>query len=144
IHGNDRITTLLRGGLMRLLVTNRFALAIALGLIGLVALVLQFHTGTANAQAENGKRRANVPGITRQAPSAAAASALLDPNDTVILLIDHQTGLLQTVKDVAPRDMRMNAVILAKIAEKARAPIIWTASVPDGPNGPIMQELSGA
>ena len=27
--------------------------------------------------------------------------ALLDPSDTVILLLDHQTGLFQTVKDSA-------------------------------------------
>ena len=44
------------------------------------------------------------------------------------------------VVDAGVNLMRMHAVILAKIAEKAKAPIIWTASVPDGPNGPIMAE----
>ena len=28
-----------------------------------------------------------------------ADSALFDPNDSLILLLDHQAGLLQTVKD---------------------------------------------
>jgi nicotinamidase-related amidase len=68
----------------------------------------------------------------------------LDPNDTVVLLLDHQTGLFQTVKDVPVRDLRANTVALAKIAEQAKVPIIYTASEPSGPNGPIMDELAAA
>ena len=33
---------------------------------------------------------------------------------------------------------------LAKIAEQAKMPIIYTASEPNGPNGPIMEELAAA
>jgi nicotinamidase-related amidase len=69
---------------------------------------------------------------------------LLDPNDTVVLLLDHQTGLFQTVQDVPLPVLRANTVALAKIAERAKMPIIYTASEPAGPNGPIMEELVDA
>jgi nicotinamidase-related amidase len=86
---------------------------------------------------------APIQGLSRQ-PSQAAARVLLDPNDTVVLLLDHQTGLFQTVKDIPVAELRSNTVALAKIAELAKAPIITTASEPNGPNGPLMPELAQA
>jgi nicotinamidase-related amidase len=95
----------------------------------------------ANAQSDNAQRtRAPIQGLSRQ-PSAAASKVLFDPSDTVILLLDHQTGLFQTVKDVPVAELRSNTIALAKIGELAKAPIIYTASEPDGPNGPLMAEL---
>src|SRR5688572_25218892 len=41
--------------------------------------------------------------------------ALLDPSDTVILLLDHQAGLFQTVKDIDVAELRRNTVMLAKL-----------------------------
>jgi nicotinamidase-related amidase len=76
------------------------------------------------------------------AVNAASANVLLDPADTVFLLLDHQNGLFQTVKDVPLNDLRTNVVALAKTAKLAKCPIIYTASVPDGPNGPLMHELA--
>ncbi|HSF32301.1 MAG TPA: hypothetical protein VLK82_17740 [Candidatus Tectomicrobia bacterium] len=67
---------------------------------------------------------------------------LLDPNDTIVLLLDHQTGLFQTVKDIPIQDLRTNTLVLAKVAEHAKAPIITTASEPNGANGPPMPELA--
>jgi nicotinamidase-related amidase len=86
---------------------------------------------------------APIAGLSRQ-PSAAAAKALLDPNDAVVLLLDHQTGLFQTVKDVPVDDLRRNTIVLAKLAELAKVPVITTASEPNGPNGPLMPELAAA
>lgn len=88
-------------------------------------------------------QRAPIQGLSRQ-PSEAAAKVLLDANDTAVLLLDHQTGLFQTVKDVPVDDLRRNTVVLAKIAELAKMPIITTASEPNGPNGPLMTELAEA
>lgn len=48
--------------------------------------------------------------------------ALLHPSDTVLLL-DHQTGLLQTVKDVPIIDLRRNTVMLAKLATLFNIPV---------------------
>jgi nicotinamidase-related amidase len=76
--------------------------------------------------------------------SEAANGALLDPKDSIVLLLDHQTGLFQTVKDVPVRDLRANTVVLAKVAVHAKVPIITTASEPAGPNGPLMPELTEA
>jgi nicotinamidase-related amidase len=70
--------------------------------------------------------------------------ALLDPADTVLLLLDHQTGLFQTVKDVPIDDLRRNTVMLAKLATLFDIPVITTASEPGGPNGPLMHELKEA
>lgn len=79
-----------------------------------------------------------------QQPKSSGAPVLLDPNDTVMLLLDHQTGLFQTVKDVPVAELRRNTVVLGKIAELAKAPIIYTASEPKGSNGPLMEELAEA
>lgn len=70
--------------------------------------------------------------------------ALLDPTDTVFLLLDHQTGLFQNVKDIAVAQLRANVVALARLATLQDIPVITTASVPDGPNGPLMPELQQA
>src|SRR5215475_831414 len=67
--------------------------------------------------------------------------ALLDPSDTVILLMDHQAGLFQTVKDISLAELRANTTLLAKLATLLKIPIITTASEPNGPNGPLMPEI---
>jgi nicotinamidase-related amidase len=123
---------------MRSLRSNRIALGSLLAVAGAVLLVSQMHTESVHAQAQAAQP---IPGLSRQ-PSQAAREVLLDPDDTVVLLLDHQTGLFQTVKDVPVRDLRANTVVLAKIAELAGVPIIYTASEPNGPNGPIMEELA--
>ena len=68
--------------------------------------------------------------------------ALLDPTDTVLLLLDHQSGLFQNVKDISVAELRANVVALTRIATLLNVPIITTASVPDGPNGPVMPEIA--
>ncbi len=67
--------------------------------------------------------------------------ALLDPTDTALLLVDHQTGLFQTVKDISVAQLRANATMLAKLAALMKLPLITTASEPNGPNGPLMPEI---
>jgi nicotinamidase-related amidase len=69
-------------------------------------------------------------------------NTLLDPGDTVVLLIDHQSGLLQTVKDIGVAELRTNVNTLAKVATLINIPIITTASVPEGPNGPLISDIS--
>jgi nicotinamidase-related amidase len=67
--------------------------------------------------------------------------ALLNAADTLLLLLDHQSGLFQTVKDIGVAELRANTSALAKLATLLRIPVITTASVPDGPNGPLMPEI---
>ncbi len=67
--------------------------------------------------------------------------ALLDPTDTVFLLLDHQAGLFQTVKDISVAELRANTTMLAKLATVMKLPVITTASEPNGANGPLMPEI---
>jgi nicotinamidase-related amidase len=101
-----------------------------------VAFIGAILVSTANVDAAT-----PIQGLSRQ-PSTAAAEALLDPGDAALLLLDHQTGLFQTVKDIPIADLRANTIVLAKIAELTKTPIILTASEPNGPNGPLMPELA--
>jgi len=70
--------------------------------------------------------------------------ALINPADTLLLLLDHQAGLFQTVKDIEIDDLRRNTVTLAKLAALLKIPTITTASEPNGPNGPLMPEIHEA
>lgn len=122
--------------------THKFTALVAC--LAAVGLAVAAGGSIGNAQQTQPSAKAGtpapIPGLSRQ-PSPAARAALLDPDDTVILLLDHQTGLFQTVKDVPLADLRSNTVALANIAKLGKAPIIYTASEPNGPNGPIMDEL---
>jgi nicotinamidase-related amidase len=73
--------------------------------------------------------------------STGGGQALLDPSDTVLLLLDHQSGLFQTVKDISVAELRANIIMLAKLATLLKIPVITTASEPKGPNGPLMPEI---
>ncbi|HDL8053600.1 TPA: isochorismatase family protein [Yersinia enterocolitica] len=66
---------------------------------------------------------------------------IIDPTNVAMLLIDHQSGLFQTVHDMPFTTLRRLAVALAKIATLAKIPVITTASVPQGPNGPLIPEI---
>jgi nicotinamidase-related amidase len=83
-----------------------------------------------------------IPGAG--APSVlptGGGAALLDTADTAILLLDHQSGLFQTVKDISVTELRNNTIMLAKLATLLKIPVITTASEPNGPNGPLMPEI---
>lgn len=67
--------------------------------------------------------------------------AMIDPKDVTMLLIDHQSGLFNLVKDMPVSQLRNNIIALAKVASKLNIPVITTASVPEGPNGPVIPEI---
>ena len=66
---------------------------------------------------------------------------VIDPSDAAMLLIDHQSGLFQTVGDMPMLELRARAAALAKMATLSKLPVITTASVPQGPNGPLIPEI---
>jgi nicotinamidase-related amidase len=66
---------------------------------------------------------------------------MIDPDDAIMLLIDHQSGLFNLVKDMPVADLRRNVTALAKLASMLKIPVLTTASVPDGPNGPLIPEI---
>ena len=73
--------------------------------------------------------------------SVAKNKWMIDPADAVMLLIDHQSGLFQLVRDIEQPLLRSNVTALAKVAHLAKLPTFTTASVPDGPNGPLIPEV---
>ena len=72
------------------------------------------------------------------------ARPVIDPDNAVMLLIDHQSGLFQTIGDMPFTTVRAHATALAKMATLAKMPVITTASVPQGPNGPLIPEIHQA
>ncbi len=108
-------------------------LKLALLSIGLV-LALGLGPQSLSAHAQSGEQKSSVL-------PTGGGQALLDPADTVILLLDHQAGLFQTVRDIDVDDLRRNVEMLAKLATLLDIPVITTASEPAGPNGPLMPEI---
>ena len=72
---------------------------------------------------------------------AGANKWMIDPDDAVLLLVDHQSGLFQLVRDIDQPTLRHHVCALAKVARLAKVPTFTTASVPDGPNGPLIPEI---
>ncbi|HYW44684.1 MAG TPA: hypothetical protein VE959_17615 [Bryobacteraceae bacterium] len=58
-----------------------------------------------------------------------------------MLLIDHQSGLFQTVGDMDMTVLRTHVIALAKIATLSKIPVITRASVLAGPHGPLIPEI---
>lgn len=65
----------------------------------------------------------------------------LNKNDAVVLLIDHQAGLISLVQDFTPSDFKNNVLALANSAKFFGLPTILTTSFEQGPNGPLVPEL---
>lgn len=65
----------------------------------------------------------------------------LDKNNAVVLLVDHQAGLLSLVRDIDPDKYKNNVLALADLANYFNLPTILTTSFESGPNGPLMPEL---
>ncbi|MCI0382345.1 MAG: hydrolase [Chlamydiae bacterium] len=65
----------------------------------------------------------------------------LNKNDAAVLLVDHQTGLINLVQDYSPNEFKNAVLALADIAKYFNLPTILTTSFEDGPNGPIVPEL---
>jgi nicotinamidase-related amidase len=65
----------------------------------------------------------------------------LNKDDAVMLLVDHQAGLLSLVRDIDPDKFRNNVLATADLAKYFRLPTILTTSFEQGPNGPLMPEL---
>lgn len=65
----------------------------------------------------------------------------LTPENSVLVLVDHQVGLAQLVRDQTPDEFRNNVLGLARAAKAMGVPVILTTSRDWGPNGPIFPEL---
>lgn len=65
----------------------------------------------------------------------------LNKDDAIVLLVDHQTGLISLVQDFSPNEFKNNVLALADLAKFFELPTILTTSFEKGPNGPLVPEL---
>lgn len=63
----------------------------------------------------------------------------LSKDDAVVLLVDHQTGLISgLVRDQTPEAFKNNVEALADTAKFFNLPVIISTSFENGPNGPFL------
>lgn len=65
----------------------------------------------------------------------------LDKKNAAVLMVDHQTGLINLVQDYSPNEFKNNVLALADMAKYFNLPTVLTTSFEDGPNGPLVPEL---
>jgi nicotinamidase-related amidase len=66
----------------------------------------------------------------------------LTRTNAVLLLVDHQVGLVAGSRYPEPQDLRKNAVGLARASKILGVPIVATTTMSDGMFGPIFPELA--
>jgi len=85
-----------------------------------------------------------TPTITTKKKDSTMSTATynrLNKDDAVVLLVDHQTGLISLVQDFSPNEFKNNVLALADLAKFFNLPTILTTSFEQGPNGPLVPEL---
>lgn len=65
----------------------------------------------------------------------------LTPDNAMLTMIDHQTGLMVGLGDEHPTVLKNNILALCHTAKTIGLPSVVTASLPEGPNGPVMPEI---
>ena len=63
------------------------------------------------------------------------------PSDSALLLIDHQVGTMQLIKNIPLEMVRRNTLALAKTAKILGIPVVLTSSQEQNVQGPLMPEL---
>lgn len=66
----------------------------------------------------------------------------LSPENSALLLIDHQTGLANGIQDQSIPEFMTAIAALSKTAKAYKLPTIITTSAADGPNGPVLPVIS--
>ncbi|RAK88537.1 isochorismatase family protein [Aspergillus costaricaensis CBS 115574] len=66
----------------------------------------------------------------------------LDIDKCIFLFVDHQSGLINLVRDFQQHEFQRNVMALAKVAQYYKSPSVLTTSFDTGPNGPIVKEIT--
>lgn len=66
---------------------------------------------------------------------------LFTPDNAALLLIDHQVGTMQLIKNLDVEVVKRNTLALAKAAKILKLPVILTSSQEERLQGPLMPEL---
>ncbi|KAL3441798.1 Isochorismatase-like protein [Aspergillus insuetus] len=65
----------------------------------------------------------------------------LEKDNAALLIIDHQVGLSQVVRDYSTNDFRNNMLAHAAIGKAFDIPVVMTTSSDEGPNGQMLKEI---
>ncbi len=85
----------------------------------------------------------NTQTIDQSQSGRSRAYERLTPESAVLLLIDHQSGLVSGIRDLAPDEVRHNVVAFARAARVLRVPVVLTSTAPMM-WGPTLPELTEA
>jgi nicotinamidase-related amidase len=66
---------------------------------------------------------------------------IFTPQDSALLLIDHQVGTMQLVKNIPYEVVKQNAIALAKTAKILNIPVVLTSSQETNVQGLLLPEL---
>ena len=66
---------------------------------------------------------------------------IFTPQDSALLLIDHQVGTIQLVKNISQEIVKQNAIALAKAAKILNMPVVLTSSQETNVQGSLLPEL---
>ncbi|MFF3371445.1 isochorismatase family protein [Streptomyces sp. NPDC002680] len=76
------------------------------------------------------------------AQTAQTAAEPFTPENSAMLLIDHQVGTMGWVGSIAFDEMKANALALAKAAKALDIPLVLTSSMEEYAQGPLLSELA--
>ncbi|KAJ7504509.1 Isochorismatase hydrolase [Mycena galericulata] len=79
--------------------------------------------------------------ISSFATCSAYEFVRINKNDSMLLVVDHQIGLFQLVRDFGPDEYRNNILAHAAAGKLFNLPTILTTSAETGPNGPLPKEI---
>jgi nicotinamidase-related amidase len=82
-----------------------------------------------------------APAQTPVTWAPGGARERLTPDNCVVALVDHQTGLMNLVDDTPAVEFKNYVIALAKTAKLHDVPVVLTTSAEDGPNGPFLPEV---
>ena len=80
--------------------------------------------------------------VLRLLPTPPYHFERLDKDKAILLIVDHQLGLLQLVNDFTPAEFRNNVLAHAELGRLFSLPTILTTSAENGPDGLLSKEIT--
>lgn len=70
------------------------------------------------------------------------STAKFTSDNTALLLIDHQVGTMNLIRNIPLEEVRKKTMALAKMAKVLQIPVVFTSSQEYAAQGPLMPELA--
>src|SRR4051812_21452095 len=83
----------------------------------------------------------SLPFLTHNSQNPAFTFTRLDKTNAALLVVDHQLGLSELVRDYDPTVFRQSVFAHAALGKLFNLPTILTTSAETGPNGALPKEV---